>query len=67
MTSIANPVNFHGSPAQVSRPPPVLGQHTREVLLEKGFSAQEVQALLADGTVLDSRVPVSAAAPVRQA
>jgi formyl-CoA transferase len=67
MTSIANPVNFHGSPAQVSRPPPVLGQHTREVLLEKGFSAQEAQSRLADGTVLDSRVPVSAAAPVRQA
>lgn len=60
MTNIANPVTFHGSPAQVRRPPPVLGQHTREVLLEKGFTAQEVDALLADGTVLDSRVPVPA-------
>jgi formyl-CoA transferase len=61
MTNIANPVNFHASPAQVRRPPPVLGQHTREVLLEKGFTPQEVDALLAEGTVLDSRVPVPAA------
>lgn len=60
MTNLANPVNLHGSPAQVRRPPPVLGQHTREVLLEKGFTAQEVEALLANGTVLDSRVPVPA-------
>jgi formyl-CoA transferase len=61
MTNIANPVNLHGSPAQVRRPPPVLGQHTREVLLEKGFTAQEVDALLAAGTVMDTRVPVPAA------
>jgi formyl-CoA transferase len=55
MTNIANPVNFHGSPAQVRRPPPVLGQHTREVLLESGFSAQEVDALLQDRTVFGAR------------
>lgn len=56
MTNIANPVDFHGSPAQVDRPPPVLGQHSREVLLERGFSKAEVERLLADGTVRDSRV-----------
>jgi len=61
MTNIANPVNFHASPAQVRRPPPVLGQHTREVLLEKGFTARELDQLLADGTVLDSRVAVAPA------
>ncbi|HEY1230238.1 MAG TPA: CoA transferase, partial [Ramlibacter sp.] len=61
MTNIANPVNFHGSPAQVRRPPPVLGQHTREVLLEKGFSAHEVDELMRDKTVFGSRVDVAEA------
>jgi crotonobetainyl-CoA:carnitine CoA-transferase CaiB-like acyl-CoA transferase len=56
MTNIANPVNFHGSPAQVRRPPPVLGQHTVEVLREKGFGAEEVARLLRDGTVQGPRV-----------
>lgn len=56
MTGIANPVNFHATPAEVRRPPPVLGQHTVEVLREKGFSAEEVARLLQEGTVQGSRV-----------
>lgn len=56
MTNIANPVNFHGSPAGVRRPPPVLGQHTAEVLREKGFSPEEVARLLHEGTVQGARV-----------
>jgi len=56
MTNIANPVNFHGTPAAVRRAPPVLGQHTREVLLEKGFTAQEVEVLIREGTVVGARV-----------
>jgi crotonobetainyl-CoA:carnitine CoA-transferase CaiB-like acyl-CoA transferase len=58
MTNIANPVNFHRTPAQVRRPPPVLGQHTREVLLEKGFTPEEVELLLREETVAGARVPV---------
>jgi crotonobetainyl-CoA:carnitine CoA-transferase CaiB-like acyl-CoA transferase len=33
-------------------PPPLLGQHTAEVLGELGRSREEVEALAADGTVL---------------
>jgi crotonobetainyl-CoA:carnitine CoA-transferase CaiB-like acyl-CoA transferase len=55
MTNIANPVNLHGSPAQVRRPPPVLGQHTMEVLLENGFSPEEVDRLMRAGTVQATR------------
>lgn len=64
MTNIANPVNLHGSPAEVRRPPPVLGQHTEEVLREKGFSAEEVARLLHEGTVQGTRreLPQSKAA-----
>jgi crotonobetainyl-CoA:carnitine CoA-transferase CaiB-like acyl-CoA transferase len=60
MTGIANPVNFHATPAQVRRPPPVLGQHTVEVLREKGFSDEEVARLLHEGVVQGSRVELKA-------
>ena len=33
----------------VARPAPMFGQHTREVLLEFGFDAAEIQALLDAG------------------
>lgn len=63
MTNLANPVNFHSTPAEVRRAPPVLGQHTLEVLREKGFSEQEIEHLLQDGTVRASRVAMSHATP----
>lgn len=59
MTNIANPVRLHGSPARIGRPPPVLGQHSEEILAESGFSSDEVARLLADGVVVGSRVPVN--------
>lgn len=52
MTNIASPVNFHGSPVAYNRPPPLLGEHTIEVLGEFGFSDCEVRELLGSGTVL---------------
>jgi len=65
LTNIANPVNLHGSPAEVRRPPPVLGQHTVEVLREKGFMPAEVDGLLTAGTVRGARVEIPVPAPVR--
>jgi len=50
--------DFIGSPIKMSRTPPGLrrgpaeiGEHSREVLLEAGFTADEVDALLASGAV----------------
>lgn len=50
--------DFIGSPLKMSRTPPALrrgpaeiGEHSREVLLEAGFAAGEVDALLASGAV----------------
>lgn len=42
----ASPLKFSGSPVEYRRPPPMLGEHTAQVLAEKlGLSAAEIQAL----------------------
>ncbi len=45
------PVHFSATPASVTRPAPLLGEHTREVLAESGYSAREIDAFVADGVV----------------
>jgi crotonobetainyl-CoA:carnitine CoA-transferase CaiB-like acyl-CoA transferase len=46
------PIKLSRTPGKVSRPAPVLGQHTREVLGEFGFSQSEIAALLAAGAAV---------------
>jgi len=50
--NIAAPVNFHGSPATYDRPPPLLGEHTVEVLKEFGFDDAEIERLVASKVAL---------------
>lgn len=59
MTNLANPVNLHVSPATVYRPPPILGQHTEEILQQHGFNADEISELLRIGIVQGSRIEVT--------
>lgn len=54
-------VNVLGSPFNLSRTPvdrfapaPLLGEHTREVLLEHGCTEDEVESLFADGVLSES-------------
>lgn len=47
-------VKFHGVESIDSRPPPVHGQHTTEVLLELGYSDSEIQELYSGGVVYTS-------------
>jgi len=42
MVTTSIPVQYSRTPGSVRRPPPVLGEHTREVLAESGFSAGEI-------------------------
>jgi crotonobetainyl-CoA:carnitine CoA-transferase CaiB-like acyl-CoA transferase len=48
---LALPVNFHGTPATYRRPAPRLGEHSREILREFGFPANDIEHLLAAGVV----------------
>ncbi len=44
---VASPIKFSATPVQYRRPPPLLGEHTAQILAELGLSAAEVGALRA--------------------
>ena len=48
--TVGNPIKLSDSPTDVTRSP-LLGEHTDEVLVQLGFSADEVAALRAEGAV----------------
>jgi crotonobetainyl-CoA:carnitine CoA-transferase CaiB-like acyl-CoA transferase len=50
--AIGCPVKLSATPASVRRPAPLYGQHTREVLLEFGFTRDEVQELISAGAAV---------------
>jgi crotonobetainyl-CoA:carnitine CoA-transferase CaiB-like acyl-CoA transferase len=45
------PIHFSATPAQVKRPAPLLGQHTRELLQEFGYSDEQIDTLISRGAV----------------
>jgi len=53
---VAGP-RFAGEPPELLPPAPAQGQHTREVLVEAGWSAGEVDGLLASGVVAQAGEP----------
>ncbi|KAJ3181989.1 hypothetical protein HDU87_000327 [Geranomyces variabilis] len=48
---VAIPVKFSETQPTITRAPPTLGQHTREVLLETGYSDEDIDAFVKDGVV----------------
>jgi crotonobetainyl-CoA:carnitine CoA-transferase CaiB-like acyl-CoA transferase len=53
-------VELSETPGVILRGPCLCGEHTRELLREQGFTDAEVDALAAEGAVLDA--PAAAAA-----
>ncbi|MGZ5073948.1 MAG: CaiB/BaiF CoA transferase family protein [Usitatibacter sp.] len=45
------PVHFSATPTSITRPSPLLGEHTREVLSQAGYTAGEIDELIAAGVV----------------
>jgi len=51
LKAVAQPLRFAGERATLRRPPPLQGQHGREILQEAGYSAQEIDTMAASGAV----------------
>ncbi|WEJ57027.1 CoA transferase [Devosia sp. FJ2-5-3] len=54
MRAVANPVSFGGIERDLGTPPPLLGQHSLDILAELGLSADQIDRLVADGVVTAS-------------
>ena len=55
LRNIGIPVKLSATPGRIRRRAPALGEHSAEVLLERGFAPAEVDALLADGVILPNQ------------
>jgi crotonobetainyl-CoA:carnitine CoA-transferase CaiB-like acyl-CoA transferase len=44
--SIANPIRFQDQPISYRLPPPLLGEHNREILRELRFPESELESIL---------------------
>ena len=51
MKLVASPMRLSKTPVEVRMPPPLLGQHTDEVLQELGMSAAQINELHQRGIV----------------
>jgi len=52
VATVANPVRFSGTPVEYRHAPPLLGQHTAEILSnELNYSQEEIEALSRDGAI----------------
>ncbi len=51
ITTLANPVKMSKTPAEYRLPAPEVGQHTEEVLLEYGYTWEDIAQLKEDGAI----------------
>jgi crotonobetainyl-CoA:carnitine CoA-transferase CaiB-like acyl-CoA transferase len=51
LQTVAQPIRFDGRRSTVQRAPPLLGQHTREILLQAGYSPAELEAFCSERSI----------------
>jgi len=51
LRTLGSPIKLSAQPASVRLPPPVLGQHTDEILAEAGYSAGQITELREQGVI----------------
>ena len=51
VATVASPINLSATPPEYHRPPPLLGEHTDDVLAELGLDAAAIADLRAKGAV----------------
>jgi len=52
MKTLGAPIKFSETPGSVRRPAPLLGEHTREVLTQLGYSGAQIESLQREGAVV---------------
>jgi crotonobetainyl-CoA:carnitine CoA-transferase CaiB-like acyl-CoA transferase len=52
--ALGSPVKFSHTPTEIRRGAPLLGEHSREILAEYGYSETDIDALVAAGDVIQS-------------
>lgn len=57
---VRTPIKMHATPVMVQSGPANVGQHTREVLAEAGYSPEEIEALVAAGAAATERKEIPA-------
>jgi len=50
--TLGHPVHYSATPAEISRGAPLLGEHTRELLGQHGYSPGEVERFVSEGVVV---------------
>ena len=46
-------IDFSATPGVVQGPPPIVGQHTREILAQHGFDDERIEELLASKAIFE--------------
>ena len=51
--TLGHPVHYSATPTEITRGAPLLGEHTREILAQHGYSRDEVERFLTEGIVVE--------------
>lgn len=57
--AVGIPVKLHGTPGEIRREPPLVGEHTTEVLRELGYSPSYIDRMSQPGVAQSWEVPAS--------